>query len=466
MVNGMSGKRAGTVLLLVGLLSIFGCRSEPRMDVPTVAASQTLTVEAPVTGQASVALGRVVVGVRRGTTIAHFPRKSISVGRRLCNYRHERAETLEWDGGSREFGNWESEFGEIFFDVLSERGFNVVGDARDLFKQADQAHSAEYLLGGRIVDIRGNLCEWFDGWNGRGLDLYSGEFFITVEWSVFSTLGDRTVARFRTSARYEQNDPKKEGVNLAFSGAFARAAGNLAEVQEFRRLLEKRPLAPRDAGAQMPARKDMSAAPFIMPRIPLSRQSIERTVGQVLSAVATIRIGGIHGSGFLIGHAGYLLTNQHVVGSAEKVQVVFANGLEVTGAVLRRDAANDVALVQIPVRAKNILPIRSDMVRRLEEVYAVGSPMDEALQATVTKGVVSALRIDPSTGIRKIQADVPISAGNSGGPLLDKFGNVVGITASHVVHERAQNLNFFIPIQDALDVLGIELQSGKTSMRK
>ena len=466
MVSGMSGKRAGTALLLVGLLSIFGCRSEPRMDVPTVAASQTLTVATPVTGQASVALGRVVVGVRRGTTIAHFPRKSISVGRRLCNYRHERAETLEWDGGSREFGNWESEFGEIFFDVLSERGFNVVGDARDLFKQADQAHSAEYLLGGRIVDIRGNLCEWFDGWNGRGLDLYSGEFFITVEWSVFSTLGDRTVARFRTSARYEQTDPKKEGVNLAFSGAFARAAGNLAEVQEFRRLLEKGTLAPRDAGAPMPARKDMSAAPFKMPRIPLSRQSIERTVGQVLSAVATIRIGGIHGSGFLIGHAGYLLTNRHVVGSAEKVQVVFANGVEVTGAVLRRDAANDVALVQIPVRATNILPIRSDMVRRLEEVYAVGSPMDEALQATVTKGVVSALRIDPLTGIRKIQADVPISAGNSGGPLLDKFGNVVGITASHVVHERAQNLNFFIPIQDALDVLGIELQSAKTSMRK
>ena len=177
----------------------------------------------------------------------------------------------------------------------------------------------------------------------------------------------------------------------------------------------------------MPAVTDMSAAPFKMPRIPLSRQSIERMVGQVLSAVMTIRIGGGHGSGFLIGHAGYLLTNQHVVGSAEKVQVVFFNGLEVTGAVLRRDAVNDVDLVQIPVRARSILPIHNYMIRRLEEVYAVGSPMGEALQATVTKGVVSGLRIDPSIGIRRIQADVPISAGNSGGPLLDKFGNVVGI---------------------------------------
>ena len=80
-----------------------------------------------------------MVGVRRGTTIAHFPRKSISVGRRLWNYRHERAETLDWDSGSQKFGNGESEFGDIFFDVLSERGFNVVGDARDLFEQADRS---------------------------------------------------------------------------------------------------------------------------------------------------------------------------------------------------------------------------------------------------------------------------------------------------------------------------------------
>ena len=94
------------------------------------------------------------------------------------------------------------------------------------------------------------------------------------------------------------------------------------------------------------------------------------------------------------------------------------------------------------------------------------APISATCQATVIKGVVSGLRIDPSTGIRRIQANVPISAGHSGGPLLDEFGYVVGITASDVVHERAQNLNSFIPIQDALKALRIELQSIKTSMRK
>jgi len=155
-----------------------------------------------------------------------------------------------------------------------------------------------------------------------------------------------------------------------------------------------------------------------------------------------------------------------VVGSAENVQVVFANGLEVTGKVLRRDGTNDVALVQIPLRARSVLPIREDMVGPLEEVYAVGSPMDEALQATITKGVVSAIRIDPRSGIRLIQADVPVSPGNSGGPLLDAQGNVVGLTVAVYADDRAQALNFFIPIQDALDVLGIALRTDRTSMRK
>jgi len=465
MLTFVSRKRASTGLLLMALLLVFGCRTGPKMAVPTVAPAQTLRISTPSTDQASIALGRVVVGVRQGTTIAHFPRKTISIGRRLCNYGHQQAETLEWGSGSREFGNWESEFGTIFFDVLSERGFNVVGDSRDLFKQAAGAHSAEYLIGGRIVDKRGNLCEWFDGWNGRVLDLYSGEFFITVEWSVFSSLADQTVARFRTSARYEQIDAKKEGINLAFNGAFATAAGNLAEVKEFRDLLAKNTSAAAEVFGTTDS-EEQASAPILLPRVPLSPLPIKRNVGQVLSAVVTIRIGGGHGSGFLIGKSGYLLTNQHVVGSAENVQVVFANGLEVTGKVLRRDAMNDVALVQIPIRARSVLPIRDNMVGRLEEVYAVGSPMSEILQATITKGVVSAIRMDPSSGIRRIQADVPVSEGNSGGPLLDARGNVVGLTVSKYSDDRAQALNFFIPIQDALEVLGIELQQGRTSMRK
>jgi hypothetical protein len=113
------------------------------------------------------------------------------------------------------------------------------------------------------------------------LDLYSDEFFITVEWSVFSSLADQTVARFRTSARYEQLDAKKEGINLAFNGAFATAAGNLAEVKEFRDLLAKNTPAAAEVFGTTDS-EEQASAPILLPRVPLSPLPIKRNVSQCI----------------------------------------------------------------------------------------------------------------------------------------------------------------------------------------
>ena len=171
------------------------------------------------------------------------------------------------------------------------------------------------------------------------------------------------------------------------------------------------------------------------------KRPIRRIIGGVISAVVSVRAGGGHGSEFLIDRSGLLLTNEQVIKTAKRVQVVFGNGLEVTGTVVRRDPVHDVALVKILLRACSVLPMREKPARRLEDVYAVGSPVVEELAGTVTRGVVSAWRQSQPDGIRHIQADVPISGGNSGGPLLDRFGNVVGISVGAIVNERAQNLN-------------------------
>lgn len=449
-----------TKWLCVGLfcLPIVACIS-PEMQVPTVAPTQKIVVQTPVKEQSSIALARVVVGVRRGTTIAHFPRQLISIGPRLCNYGNLSSKTLDWGDSSRELGDWQSELGEIFFDVLKERGLNVVGDSRDLFTQVERARSAEYLLGARISKIRGNICEWFDGWTGAREGLYTGEFYIEVDWSLFSTLEKRTVARFSTNARYKHAQPKKHGISLAFSGAFSQATDNLLAEPKFLGVLVKRMKASAavriNALAQPATSREQIALPLVEPSV----RPIRENVPKILNAVVTVRVGGGHGSGFLVSESGLILTNQHVVGSAENVGVAFTNGLEVTGKVIKRDAKIDVALVQLPIRTPNVLPLQQVLPRALDDVFAVGSPHLEQLRASFTKGVVSAIRIDRATAIREIQADVPISGGNSGGPLLDRFGNVVGIAVTHVVHKRAQNLNFFIPISDALDALGIEVES-------
>ncbi|ODT85330.1 trypsin-like peptidase domain-containing protein [Phenylobacterium sp. SCN 70-31] len=87
-------------------------------------------------------------------------------------------------------------------------------------------------------------------------------------------------------------------------------------------------------------------------------------------------------------------------------------------------------------------------------VFAIGTPLDPTLQNTVTRGVVSATRI--IDGFNFIQSDVPVTQGSSGGPLLDEKVVVVGITHSVIDPAKGSSLNFFIPIGDALDFLGLE----------
>lgn len=447
----------------VAVLIVAGCNTTEKMHVPVVSAMSPVAVTTPAREQASFTLGKVVVAIPRGTTIAHFPVSGNTTEGTLCNRGHSGNSTLDWSAGSAQFGDWRSEFGDIFFEVMQDKGVNVVGDPKKLFQQAESAATAEYLLGARIREIKGNFCESHHWWDGKPLREYSGEFFIRIEWSVYSTLTRRTVTRFDTTGHHLQKQSKKQGIQLTFLGAFAAATENLLAEKAFVRLLSREPEAVTVREAKS---SQTELLRFSIPWIKTSSQSIERRTADVTAAVATIRLGRGHGSGFIISETGHLLTNQHVVKLAKRVQVVFANGLEVTGEVLRRDAVRDVALVKIPIRARSVLPIRKAEPDRLEEVYAIGSPILEGLAATITKGIVSAWRKDANTGLRHIQADVSISSGNSGGPLVDGFGNVVGISVATIDHPRAQSLNLFIPIHDALESLNIQIETQRTSMSR
>jgi len=120
----------------------------------------------------------------------------------------------------------------------------------------------------------------------------------------------------------------------------------------------------------------------------------------------------------------------------------------------------DVALVKVDAGGLKPLPIRSSIVSHAEEVYAVGTPFDESLQSTITKGIVSGIRTEEKSGLKLIQSDVDIHGGNSGGPLLDSQGNVVGISVSGIgLRKLSAGLNFFIPIIDGLEWLNVKIKA-------
>lgn len=159
------------------------------------------------------------------------------------------------------------------------------------------------------------------------------------------------------------------------------------------------------------------------------------------------------GSGFIIEPDGYILTNYHVVEDAERIRVTLADGRVFRGEVVGTDPAIDVALVRIPVT--HPLPVArlgdSDALRVGEWVCAIGNPLGYVHSVTV--GVVSFLGrklFDPSLD-HYIQTDAAINFGNSGGPLLNARGEVVGINSA--ISSRANNIGFAVPINQVRAVL-------------
>jgi S1-C subfamily serine protease len=157
------------------------------------------------------------------------------------------------------------------------------------------------------------------------------------------------------------------------------------------------------------------------------------------------------GSGVIFTPDGYILTNSHVVDGAQRLTVTMADGHDVPAELVGNDPDTDIAVVRIARRADAALPIArlgdSDRLRVGQLVVAIGSPI--GLQSTVTAGIVSALhRTLPGYGGTLIediiQTDAAVNPGNSGGPLVNARGEVVGINVAMV--QGAQGLSFSIPI--------------------
>jgi serine protease Do len=170
------------------------------------------------------------------------------------------------------------------------------------------------------------------------------------------------------------------------------------------------------------------------------------------------RIG--EGSGFLISEDGYLLTNNHVVEEADNIRVGLQNGREYTATVIGTDPSIDLALLKVDPKDDKlpVLPLGdSEALRVGEWVIAIGNPLE--FEQTVTVGVLSAKdrRVpigNTDTGVVSfLQTDAAINFGNSGGPLLDSRGNVIGINTAIRRANFAEGIGFALPINHARNVI-------------
>jgi S1-C subfamily serine protease len=203
------------------------------------------------------------------------------------------------------------------------------------------------------------------------------------------------------------------------------------------------------------------------PAEPRAGDGKERTAAQIFSefapAVVTISVknplGEGGGTGFLLDRAGMVATNHHVIDEATEIKVKLMDGTVADEVeILEENEEHDLALLQIKIKHE-LVPVvlgDSDKVAVGERAVSIGNPL--GLEHTLTDGVISARRM--LQGKRMIQMSTPVSPGNSGGPLFNSRGEVIGVSTGiyHGHSMLAQNLNLAMPVNDLRVMIRPEYQ--------
>ena len=211
-----------------------------------------------------------------------------------------------------------------------------------------------------------------------------------------------------------------------------------------------------DRTAQPPADRQAPEAVDVAFKLP---ELVERIEPAVVRINGSTQDGEVLGSGFVVDTGGLLVTNHHVIAGTRDVKATFANGrtTKVLG-YLKVDPSRDLAILRIDTAGLNLsaIPLAKQLPRKGEQVVAFGTPI--GLDFTATDGIVSAIREGSELnqfggGLRAklIQTSTPISSGNSGGPLVNLKGELVGVNTA--VLAVGQNLNFSVAMTEVRYIL-------------
>lgn len=202
---------------------------------------------------------------------------------------------------------------------------------------------------------------------------------------------------------------------------------------------------------EIPAPSNAPNAPLIsLPPPSNVSASVEEMVDRVMPAIVLIETTSGRGSGFFVARD-TLITNVHVVENDGYVTLRGNNGNTMTARVESRAPAFDIAILKIaqPSPSQAVIPMASARgLRPGQEIIVIGSALG-LLQNSVSRGIVSGIRT--AGGATLVQTDAAVNPGNSGGPMLDRYGNVIGITT--MGYRGAEGLNFAVAIDHARDLL-------------
>jgi len=212
---------------------------------------------------------------------------------------------------------------------------------------------------------------------------------------------------------------------------------------------------------------------FLQPETaPLSYQDIyQKNIQAIVSITATGDSGILQGTGIVMSEDGYVLTNAHVIAGCHRVDVSLEDGTEYEALLVGHDEENDLAVLKLD--ARGLQPAEfgdSDALQVGDMALAIGNPLGEELRGTMTDGIISAINRDVWLDDRSmvlIQTTAALNSGNSGGALVNEWGQVVGITTLKMSswYESIEGLGFAIPSSTAKIIVDELIANGSVTGR-
>lgn len=354
-----------------------------------------------------------------------------------------------------------------FADTMESLGYDVAGNPGLLFNEDEDSMRTRYRIGARVVNMGVDLCVdqnmlFPQLLTGKGT---RGEANLTVDWVVYDGLNKKIIYKTTTKGYAELSSSIQEGASILLENALTSAIHALGTDKPFHQLIFEG-LQPSLKGDDLGIdRERLPPEDWSEIVIATGKKPFGKSIELMQKATVLIESGaGGHGSGFFIAD-GLIITNAHVVGFADTVRVTLSGKADYYLArLVRADRPRDIAILRLVEKQDSKLytiPKLSDGKTSLgDNVYVVGAPQYKKLQDTVTSGIISAHRYDSKLRQTYIQSDVDIHGGNSGGPMFNNKGEVIGISVLGFINRQSgaqlSGLNWFIPINDAMNQLDIK----------
>ncbi|HEX9049293.1 MAG TPA: serine protease [Anaeromyxobacter sp.] len=340
-----------------------------------------------------------------------------------------------------------SKYSDVFNAVMRRHGYPIEEEL-ELFS-GTKKRVADLQVAARVIDVTVNEC--YPKIDDTKLQA-TGNAWLKIEWSVFSTLEKKIVFTTVTQGTTYGEVASTIGQAGLIRPALQDAVERLAVDPGYRKVIDP-------PAAALPVTVAAATSPPARFRIRCAKEfsgGMQANVEAIRRAVVTVTANRASGSGFFVSEDGKVITAEHVVSGSRYVKVTTGAGKECYGEVVASSAKRDLALVSVDCPGVTALPLASARTGEGGEVFAVGTPLSEKLQFSVTKGVVSGVR--KFDELEYIQSDVTILSGSSGGPLLDRSGNAIGVTTGGVAAGSVPvGVNFFVPLWDLERYLPIDL---------